>query len=56
MVEKLMKLYNTLSLIETKGDSTKLMAQCLNYVSALANECAATKKAENEKVGEVGVE
>lgn len=38
MKEKLIKLYNTLMLIETKGESTKLMAQCLNYTLQLTNE------------------
>lgn len=38
MEEKLTRLYNTLMLIETKGEGTKLMAQCLNYVQALAAE------------------
>lgn len=38
MREKLNKLYNTMVLIETKGESTKLMAICLNYVAQLINE------------------
>lgn len=38
MKEKLIKLYNTLMLIETKGENTKLMAQCLNYTAQLVNE------------------
>lgn len=41
MEEKLTKLYNTLMLIETKGDNTKLMAHCLNYLLQLRSECAA---------------
>lgn len=40
MVEKLTRLYNTLMIIETKGENTKLMAQCLNYVSGLINEAS----------------
>lgn len=32
MKEKLVKLYNTLALIETKGESTKIMAQCLQFI------------------------
>lgn len=39
MKTKLTKLYNTMALIETKGESTKLMAQCLMYVEQLAKEC-----------------
>lgn len=38
MKEKLTKLYNTLALIETKGESTKIMAQCLSYVEVLIHE------------------
>ena len=32
MVENLTKLYNTLTLVETKGESTKLMADCLRFL------------------------
>lgn len=35
MVIELTKLYNTLSLIETKGENTKLMAQCLQFTEQL---------------------
>ena len=38
MEEKLTRLYNTLMLIETKGESTKLMSQCLNYVQTLITD------------------
>lgn len=38
MPEKLTKLYNTMLLIETKGESTKLMADCLRYLGSLINE------------------
>ena len=38
MPEKLTKLYNTLAIIETKGESTKLMAACLNYTQQLIQE------------------
>ena len=36
--EELVKLYNTLSMIETKGESTKIMAQCLQFIEQKANE------------------
>lgn len=36
-VEELSKLYNTMLLIETKGESTKHMAICLDYLAALIN-------------------
>lgn len=35
MLENLSKLYNTLALIETKGESTKLMADCLRFTEQL---------------------
>lgn len=37
--EDLVKLYNTLSMIETKGENTKIMAQCLRFVEQKAKEC-----------------
>lgn len=49
MPEKLRKLYNTLALIETKGDNTKLMANCLLYTEQLIAEAAAEQgKADTE--------
>ena len=37
--EDLVKLYNTLSMIETKGENTKIMAQCLRFVEQKVKEC-----------------
>lgn len=49
MVEELSKLYNTMLLVETKGESTKHMANCLNYLTALINrEASKTAAAETE--------
>lgn len=48
MKEKLIKLYNTLMLIETKGENTKLMTQCLNYTLQLANEAEVTEDSATE--------
>lgn len=42
MHNDLAKLYNTLLLIETKGESTKVMAECLRFLEGLINK-------ENEK-------
>lgn len=39
MKEKLSQLYNTLALIETKGDGTLLMADCLKFLGQCINEC-----------------
>ena len=54
MEEKLTRLYNTLMLIETKGEGTKLMAQCLNYVQTLAAEARQTTVNSEESVAEAG--
>ena len=35
MVNELRRLYNTLLLIETKGENTKIMAQCLQFTEQL---------------------
>lgn len=35
MVNDLSKLYNTLKLIETKGDNTIYMADCLRFIEQL---------------------
>ena len=35
MVEKLTPLYNTLAQIETKGESTILMGDCLKYLKKI---------------------
>lgn len=32
---ELTKLYNTLLMVETKGESTKIMADCLRFVEQL---------------------
>lgn len=38
MPEKLTRLYNTLVTIETKGESTKIMADCLRYIEQMVAE------------------
>ena len=38
MIEKLVKLYNTLALIETKGENTKTMATCLQFIEQMIAE------------------
>lgn len=38
MVDNLTKLYNTLLLIETRGESTKIMAQCLAFMEQMIAE------------------
>ena len=39
MKENLVKLYNTLALVETKGESTKIMAQCMQFIEKLVQNC-----------------
>lgn len=39
MKEKLLQLYNTLGLIETKGNNTLIMADCLKFLEQCINEC-----------------
>lgn len=47
MANNLSKLYNTLSLIETKGENTKIMADCLRFIEQMIQE-------ENTEVTENG--
>lgn len=35
MINELSKLYNTLMLIETKGENTKIMSNCIQYLEGL---------------------
>ena len=44
MKENLIKLHNTLALVETKGESTKIMAQCLQFLEQMVAECDITKE------------
>jgi anthranilate/para-aminobenzoate synthase component II len=41
MQEKLRKLYNTMANIETKGENTKIMGVCLQYLEQLMAEVEA---------------
>jgi hypothetical protein len=54
MTEKLVKLYNTLATIETKGEHTKTMADCLRFVERMAVEAKQQEtEAQKEPVSEV---
>ena len=44
MSEELQRLYNTLLVVETKGDSTLVMADCLKFVSQLILKCKEKEK------------
>ena len=52
MEEKLTKLYNTLSMISTKGEDTKIMAQCLNYTQMMIVEARNNARGDTEVVEE----
>lgn len=43
MVNDLAKLYNTLKLIETKGDNTIYMAYCLRFIETLMTKVKTEK-------------
>ena len=47
MVERLTKLYNTLLVIETKGENTKIMADCLRYTERMIADAKAEAEAHN---------
>lgn len=49
MADNLVKLYNTLLLIETKGESTKIMGQCLQFIEQMIAEEQAKKPEEGTK-------
>ena len=51
MEQELMKLYNTMMLIETKGESTKLMGKCLDFVLLLASKAKQTSESTDETGG-----
>lgn len=48
---ELMKLYNTLLTIETKGQSTIIMADCLRFVEQLRNSVKETNIEAGDNVG-----
>lgn len=48
MSEKLIKLHNTMGLIETKGESTKIMAECMKYLEQLIAEEKENENKANE--------
>lgn len=48
MKDKLIKLYNTLSLIEVKGQNAKLMADCLAFIENTVAEIETEENTENE--------
>lgn len=53
MENNLRKLYNTMLLIETKGENTKIMAECIKFLEQLIAEEAKRSAAPVEKIKEV---
>ena len=48
MENNLKKLYNTMLLIETKGENTKIMAECIKFLEQLITEEAKKSSAPAE--------
>lgn len=49
MGSKLEMLYNTLVLVETKGQSTKYMGECLKFLEQMITEYKLQQEVEKEK-------
>lgn len=49
MKQKLTQLYNSLGLVETKGGSTLIMADCMRFVEQLIVETETEEKNEKEE-------
>jgi len=49
MNDNLVKLYNTLLMVETKGESTKIMSECIRFLEQLIKE---EKEKQDEIVNE----
>ena len=52
MENNLRKLYNTILLIETKGESTKIMAECIKFLEQLIAEESKRTVAPAEEIKE----
>ena len=52
MLDDLQKLYNTLLLIETRGESTKIMGSCISYIEEMIKN--ATTQSINDEVKQNG--
>ena len=48
---KLLRLYNTLVTVETKGESTKTMADCLRYIEQMMVEAKPPEEANTNEPG-----
>lgn len=52
MRNNLVKLYNTMLMIETKGENTKIMADCLRFVQQLIEDEKKTTASDDTKSSE----
>ena len=50
MKNKFMVIHNILSMIETKGEQTLIMADCLRFVEQCIKECEEQEIAQNEEL------
>ena len=50
MSEELTKLYNTMMLVETKGESTKIMGNCLQYLDNLIGKARSEEKSSEKRI------
>ena len=50
MSEELTKLYNTMMLVETKGESTKIMGNCLQYLDNLIAKARSEENSSEKQI------
>lgn len=50
--EELAKLHNTLAIVETRGDNTKIMADCLRFIEQLVAQIPDEPTVTNDKEAE----
>lgn len=49
MKDKFITIHNVLSMIETKGEYTKMMADCLRFIEKCVEECEAQEVAPSKE-------
>lgn len=49
LLNDLVKLHNTMSAIETKGENTKIMCDCLRFLEQKIEEVSKSAKTENKE-------
>lgn len=56
MSEELTKLYNTMMLVETKGESTKIMGNCLQYLDNLIANARSEEESSKKRTEDISEE